>query len=119
MKAKKKKIWSTPNADRRIALFVKERDEYTCQLCGRKAPDVIIDPSHYWGRYVSATRFHPDNIDAVCRGCHFRIEHAKQGEYKDFKEKQLGKEKYKALRKLYYQSKMTREEAIRELMLFL
>ena len=116
---KKVKIWSTPNADRKIAEFIKERDNHTCVFCGRKSPYVIMDPSHYWGRYVSATRFHPDNLDAVCRGCHFKIEHAKQGIYREFKLKQLGEQRYKELEKLYYQSKMTRSEAIKNLMEFL
>jgi len=117
--SKLKKVWSTGYADSKIKEYIFERDKNACVLCGRKKGDIILDPSHFWGRYKSSTRFRPDNLDAVCRGCHFRIEHAKQGEYREFKIKQMGMERYKELEKIYYQSKMSRRDAIIELMDFL
>lgn len=116
---KKGKVWSVGYADKKIADHIKKRDNYTCVLCGKRAPEYIIDPSHYWGRYVMSTRFLPENLDAICRGCHFKIENAKQGMYREFKIKQLGKKKYEELQKTYYQSKLTKREAIINLMNFL
>ena len=110
------KLWSTATADKKAKELVFKRDNYTCVLCKRKYPDVIIDPSHYWGRYVSSTRFDLRNLDTVCRGCHFRIEHAKQGEYRVFKIRQLGLEEYDKLEKHYYQGKVKRRDAIKQLM---
>lgn len=115
-KVKKIKVWSSGYADTKIKEHIFERDQYKCVFCGRRKGDIILDPSHFWGRYKSSTRYLPENLDAVCRGCHFRVEHAKQGEYREFKIRQLGEEDYKELEKLYYQSKMSRREAIITLM---
>ena len=111
-----KKVWSSSYADKKIREFVFERDGYKCVFCGRKKGDIILDPSHFWGRYKSATRYLPENIDAVCRGDHFKVEHAKQGFYRDWKLKQLGEKRYKELEDLYYKSKMSRRESIIQLM---
>lgn len=121
----KEKVWSIAYADRKIANYIKERDGYHCTFivngarCHKKAPEYIMDPSHYWGRYVMSTRLLPENIDTICRGHHFQIENAKQGAYREFKLKQLGKKAYDKLEKTYYQSKMTKREAILQLMSFL
>lgn len=109
------KIWSSAVADRKFGDEVKKRDK-KCVLCKRKPPEVVLTCSHFWGRYASATRYDFENADAICFGCHFKIENAKQGIYREFKMKQLGPEKYKALEKRYYQEKTTRRDEILKLM---
>lgn len=113
---KKEKIWSSKKADDKFRFWIYERDGNRCVLCGRKTPQITITNSHYWGRFASSTRYDPDNCDAICMGCHFKVENAKQGEYRTFKIKQLGEEGYKTLEKRYYQEKITRREAIIKLM---
>ena len=108
------KVWSSALADTKFSISIRQRDG-KCVLCGRKPPEVVLTCSHYWGRYVSATRYDFENCDAFCYRCHFEVENAKQGKYRTFKIKQLGEVKYKALEKRYYQGKMTRREAIKEL----
>lgn len=112
------KIWATSTADRKIKEHIFKTRPNKCVFCGR-GKGVILDPSHFWGRYVSSTRFLPENIDIVCRGCHYRVEGAKAGEYRDFKIAQLGIKKYNWLKDRYYKVKMSRREAILELMKFL
>lgn len=113
------KVWSSGYADTKIKEYIFQRDDYACIFCGRKKGDIILDPSHFWGRKISATRYLPENLDAVCRGCHFRVEHAKQGEYREFKIKQLGFKRYKTLEGLYYRGNVSRRNAIIHLMEFL
>ena len=117
---KKKKIWSTTVADDKFSLWIRQRDK-RCLRCGGTE---FLTCSHFWGRTKSALRFMPDNCITLCYWkCHIDHnrgwEHAKQGEYRDFMIKRLGKKRYDELEKLYYQSKMTRQEAIKELMSWL
>lgn len=86
-------------ADRWFALFIKERDGWECQSCHKQLEH---DPgrlhnSHYWGRGRESTRFDPENCDALCFYCHDTWEGEKQGDYKHFKEKQLGQARYTQL----------------------
>ena len=111
----KVKVWSSAVADKKFSAFIRSRDR-VCVLCRRRPPEVVLTCSHYWGRYASSTRYDPQNCDALCYGCHFKVENAKQGEYKEFKEKQLGKKAYDDLRRRYYQGKTTRREAILKFM---
>ena len=114
--SKQKKIWSTRNADVKMSQEVIIRAGRKCCLCNRSEPEIKCTNSHFWGRYVSITRYDFENCDCVCFGCHFKIENAKQGTYRDYKIKQLGKEKYDALEKRYYQTRMSRREAIKKFM---
>ena len=111
-KIKKKKLWSSSKADIEFSHFIRDRDNKKCFFCGKEGSQ----NSHFWGRNKSATRYEPDNCDYVCGGCHMRHEANKQGFYREMKIKQLGQKRYDELRKDYYQSKMTRQEAIIKLM---
>ena len=88
--------YTSKQADMAFSVFIRQRDG-KCVRCGRKD---MLTCSHFWGRTHSATRYDPENCDAVCVGCHLFIwEKEKQGEYRDFKLKQLGQERYDALEK--------------------
>lgn len=86
-------------ADRFFSLYIRERDNWTCQRCGkifnRDEPN-ILQNSHYHGRASESTRFDPDNCDSACHYCH-RYWESHKAEYKKFKENQLGKERFKLL----------------------
>src|SRR3990167_6138115 len=106
-----KKIWSSAKADKEFSKWIRERD-VRCFFC----PNEGKQASHFWGRNISATRYHPGNVDSICGGCHMRHEGNKQGLYRELKIKQLGQKEYDELKKMAYQSKMTRREAIIKLM---
>jgi hypothetical protein len=59
-------------ADKAFSLYVRTRDRWTCQRCGKRyePPTMALHCSHFQGRGKEATRFHPDNADALCYGCH-------------------------------------------------
>lgn len=89
--------------------WIRSRDGQKCVRCGKQTN---LTCSHFWSRIHSATRYDPDNCDALCwLPCHYTWEHEKQGEYRDFKLKQLGKKRYEALEKRA-RSVMKREDAI-------
>ena len=59
-------------ADRLFSLWIRTRDNWTCQRCGTqyKPPTMALHCSHFKGRAKEAGRFHPLNADALCYGCH-------------------------------------------------
>lgn len=95
----KPKLWSLKKADTEFSLFIRERDR-KCMRCGKKkGPDNPLTCSHFWNRQHKGTRFDPENNDAVCwMPCHkYHWEKEKQGDYRDFKVRQLGMARYQAL----------------------
>ena len=115
---KKPIILTTSKADKLFSVWIRNRDGNKCLRCGSTE---YLTCSHFWPRVKSVTRFAPDNCITLCYWkCHTDSkkgwEHAKQGEYRDYMIKRLGEERYKELEQLYYQSHMTREEAIKEFM---
>ena len=111
-KLKKVKIWSSSKADQNFSKHIRARDKVCFFGCGRPA----IQNSHFWGRNISATRYNELNCDGVCGHCHLKHEGNKAGLYRDLKIKQLGQKVYDELRKLAFQSRITRREAILALM---
>ncbi|QGH73095.1 MAG: NinG protein [Podoviridae sp. ctviO18] len=106
------KVWSSATADTKFSHFIRDRDGGRCFFCGKQGSQ----NSHFWGRGKSALRYEPDNCDYSCGGCHMRHESNKQGLYADMKRRQLGEARYDQLRIMHYQSKITRREAIINLM---
>ena len=96
-KRKKPRLWTLKQADDKFSLFIRKRDK-VCKRCGRAN---YLTCSHFWVRQHKGTRYDPENCDAVCwQPCHkYYWEKEKQGEYKDFKMKQLGKRRYNLLEK--------------------
>lgn len=110
-----KRVWSNITADRYFSTWIRARDK-KCVFCG--ATDGLTC-SHYFGRLISATRYDPDNCDALCFSCHRKHEPKKQSYYKRFKKKQLGPRKYKALEDRANKEETTRREEIIKLMKWL
>lgn len=86
--------------------YIRRRDGYRCVLCHRqfnpneKGGLQALHNSHFWSRANKSVRFHPKNCDAVCFGCHQKVEIEKQGDYMHFKKKQLGETAYNELEKI-------------------
>lgn len=59
-------------ADHYFSLFIRYRDNWTCQRCGTRYEPVTasLQCSHFFGRARENTRFDPLNADAQCAGCH-------------------------------------------------
>jgi hypothetical protein len=94
----KRGIWTLAKSDKEFSLWIRKRDGYKCVRCKRqyKEGERGLTNSHFWARQHKGTRFDPLNCDAICWfPCHaYHWEKEKQGDYYDFKYKQLGKARY-------------------------
>jgi 5-methylcytosine-specific restriction endonuclease McrA len=53
---------------KRLRVLVLERDNFTCQYCGRRAPEVVLEVDHYEAQALGGddeTR----NLRTACRDC--------------------------------------------------
>lgn len=109
-KVKSIKLWSSGKADIEFSKWIRTRDG-KCLRCGTTEN---LSNSHFWSREKSALRYEPDNCITLCLWkCHiYGWEKEKQGAYRDFMIGRLGVKRYKELEVIYYQSKVTRKEAI-------
>lgn len=59
-------------ADKAFSQYIRTRDNWTCQRCRTPytPPTMALHCSHFMGRGKEATRFDPENADALCYGCH-------------------------------------------------
>lgn len=84
--------------------MIRERDGNKCIWCPKSAQQGFkMENSHYWGRGDKTNRFNPLNCDCLCFRCHMENESNKQGKYRTFKMKQLGKKVYDAMEKAHNQ----------------
>jgi len=86
-------------ADTTFSKFIRTRDNWTCQRCGKRypPPTQALHCSHYLGRGRENTRFDPENCDSLCYGCHQHWGSADKEGYRDFKINQLGRERFNLL----------------------
>ena len=82
--------------------LIRERDDHTCQRCGNQPNPGGLHCSHFWGRKNRATRWSPENCDALCHGCHSHYESRKAGEYRDWMLGRLGEKHYQELQNRAY-----------------
>lgn len=85
-------------ADKYFSLYIRYRDDWTCQRCFTKYEPVTnaLHNSHFWGRARESTRFDPLNCSANCHGCHAYLT-ASPEEHRAWKLKQLGQREYDLL----------------------
>lgn len=78
-------------ADKAFSLYIRTRDNWTCKRCGTPytPPTSALHCSHFQGRGKEATRFDPENADALCYGCH-RYFTSHPGEHYNWQVKQKG-----------------------------
>ena len=60
-------------ADRLLSEYIKQRDNNTCQKCGKKHAQ--MHPHHLISRGVSVLRHDPKNLVLLCPACHFFAHH--------------------------------------------
>mgnify|MGYP001590095436 FL=1 len=85
--------------DTLFAQVIKQRDQWTCQRCGKKfVPGHAqgLDTSHIFGRRHKSVRWQPLNAKSLCFTCH-RWWHENPTESGKWAEAFLGREKYACL----------------------
>lgn len=54
-----------------------ERDNYTCQMCGKRGVDLQVDHIQPWKDFIEL-RFSMDNCRTLCAKCHYKITFGKE-----------------------------------------
>jgi len=52
----------------KVRFEILKRDNFTCQYCGKKAPEVILEVDHI-EPYSKTKNNHPDNLITACKDC--------------------------------------------------
>lgn len=65
----KKKLWAE------FSKYIRERDRYTCFICGRKAEGSAMHAGHFIPKSVGgiALYFNEDNVHACCYHCNINL----------------------------------------------
>lgn len=82
-------------ADKLFSLWIRQRDGHRCVVTGSTQ---FPQCSHFHSRKFNGTRYDPDNCVTLSAKQHWRWEHMKQTEYRDFMLKRLGEERFLQLR---------------------
>jgi hypothetical protein len=84
--------------DIRFSKMIRERDDYTCQRCGKTfLPNSGgLHAAHFFTRRIKATRHDPDNCISLCYGDHAFLDSHPASKI-EFFEKLLGPERFEAL----------------------
>lgn len=108
---------STKLLDLEFSRFIRERDNFTCQRCGTQhTPNSTgLHASHFIGRANRSTRWDPQNVDAMCNGCHQYLETHKATTYRAWKQDQLGEQAFLDLIRRSQQIKKWKEAELIEL----
>lgn len=84
--------------------LVRERNDWTCERCGLVDNDGRasgksrrVENSHFYSRRHQSTRFHGDNCDCLCKGCHKYFTEDNTGQYAVWKRRNLGDTRYELL----------------------
>lgn len=57
--------------DTAFSLYIRTRDKFICQTCGKTRPEVIIQCGHLFSRQSYSTRWDERNAFAQCASCNF------------------------------------------------
>lgn len=85
-------------ADARFSRMIRERDNFTCQRCGKQHAEnsMGLHAAHMFTRRIKATRLDPDNCCSLCFGCHQHLDSHPEEKMAFFRAR-LGDEKFDAL----------------------
>lgn len=86
------------NADKWFSDYIRLKAGYQCERCKKiyEKGDNRLHNSHFHSRRNRSVRFDPENVAALCFGCH-RAFTENPHEHSEFFVKRLGREKYDAL----------------------
>lgn len=85
-------------ADARFSREIRERDNFTCQRCGKQHAEnsMGLHAAHMFTRRIKATRLDEDNAVTLCYGCHAYVDSHPEEKLAFFRER-LGPERFDAL----------------------
>ncbi len=85
-------------ADELFSRYIRERDKWTCQRCGRRnVPKWEYDCAHIFIRAWISTRLDYENATGLCRPCHEYLDRHTQEKY-EWWESKIGAERFHNLR---------------------
>ncbi len=73
MSAERKKL--VKQLDDAFSKYIRERDNYTCIVCGVTNKTHVIQCGHLFSRVSNSTRWSESNANAQCSGCNMRHEY--------------------------------------------
>lgn len=65
----------------KLSKKVLKRDDYTCQVCGKRGGDLHVDHIQSWKDFVEL-RFRLENLRTLCRECHYKFTFNKEMPHK-------------------------------------
>lgn len=86
--------WTYSQADLKFGKMIRDRDEHTCQRCGREGQ---TECAHCFGRRKQTTRHDPRNACALCVRCHRYLDEHYDEKMQFFLDR-LGPDEFEALR---------------------
>jgi hypothetical protein len=94
-------------ADKWFSNYIRARDNFTCQRCKRKFPKyeesgdntalMGLHNAHCFTRGHNMVRFEPNNVMALCYGCHSHLDANPDDKYKFFEDR-IGSECFEEIR---------------------
>jgi len=80
--------------------YIRARDKFICQRCGRKYPgnSTSIQCAHIFSRVHKSTRWDPENAVTLCGGCHMYWTREPL-EFYEWVIKRIGQEEFDTLRR--------------------
>ncbi len=82
--------------DALFSKYVRLLADGVCEYCGRTVGHQKLHCSHFHGRRKLSTRHDPDNVSAICGGCHTYF-HDNPNIHTEFFQKKLGSSRYEEL----------------------
>ena len=80
--------------DQLFSLYIRTRDNFTCQRCGVKSKNVQC--AHFIGRRNKNCRWREENCTTLCMGCH-QYFHANPNLFVEWTKKRLGERTFELL----------------------
>lgn len=84
--------------DKKFSHYIRSKANFTCERCFMKhtPPTSALHCSHFHGRRKMSVRFDPENVSALCFGCHLYFT-SQPDQHREWFRKRLGEKRYDAL----------------------
>lgn len=85
--------------DSLVSNYIRNRADWICERCGSvfTPPTSGLHCAHFFGRSNKATRFDPENLLALCYGCHSYFDGSGREDFRAFMKHKLGVKKFNEL----------------------
>jgi 5-methylcytosine-specific restriction endonuclease McrA len=85
--------------DRLFSQYIRQRDGFTCQRCGKSAKPRGLHAAHIFGRGKKSVRWNPDNCVTLCLPCHRWVD-SHQTEKEAWQRQRLGGSRWNDLQRM-------------------